>query len=133
MSAGQDLFLPWLVILPLWTLCCPLLSELASSGNRTKITCTTTATPHQTTPDELILPPVLIPKLKSDSLISIYLSSASGQSTGIQRSTHTSEDKTTEPISLEMFNKAAPNLESKGVINLKKYTRYLNKKTSRPV
>ena len=42
----------------------PILLELASSRNRIKVTPTTTATPHQTTPDELILPPVLIPKLQ---------------------------------------------------------------------
>ena len=42
----------------------PMLLELASSTNKTKTTPTTTATPHQTTPNELILPPVLIPKLK---------------------------------------------------------------------
>ena len=110
----------------------PILSELASSRNRTKVTPTTTATPHQTTPDELILSPVLIPKLQVAS---------SSPSTSMvpqpiykdQRLKHTPENKTTEPISLEMFNKAAMDLESKGVINLKRYTRYLNKKTPRPV
>ena len=39
----------------------------------------------------------------------------------------------TEPVSLEMFNKAATDLETKGLINLMKYTKYLIKKTSKPV
>ena len=39
----------------------PLLSELASSKNETMITPTTVSTLPQTTPDELILPPVLVP------------------------------------------------------------------------
>ena len=42
----------------------PILSELASSRTRPKTTPTTTTTPHQTKPDELILPPVLIPRLQ---------------------------------------------------------------------
>ena len=39
----------------------PILSELASSKNKTMITPTTVSTLPQTTLDELILPPVLIP------------------------------------------------------------------------
>ena len=39
----------------------PILSELASSKNKTMITPTPVSTLPQTTPDELILPPVLIP------------------------------------------------------------------------
>ena len=35
----------------------------------------------------------------------------------------------TEPLYLEMFNCAASDLNDKGVINLKKYSKYLNKKT----
>ena len=42
----------------------PILSELASSRTRTKTTPVTTSTPCQTTPDELILPPVLRPRLQ---------------------------------------------------------------------
>ena len=34
----------------------------------------------------------------------------------------------TGPLSLEMFNCAAIDLNDKGVINLKKYSKYLNKK-----
>ena len=39
----------------------PILSELASSKNKTMITPTTVSNLSQTTPDELILPPVFIP------------------------------------------------------------------------
>ena len=39
-----------------------------------------------------------------------------------QRTKHTSEEDTIEPVSLEMFNKAAIDLDTKGVINLRKYT-----------
>ena len=110
----------------------PMLSELSSSRNRTKTTPTTTATPHQTTPDELILPPVLIPKFQ------VVPSSASTSMVPQpvyrnQRSKHTSEGYTTEPVSLEMFNKAATDLDTKGVINLRRYTKYLTKKTSKPI
>ena len=50
-----------------------------------------------------------------------------------QRIKHTPEEDTIEPVLLEMFNKVATDLDTKGVINLKKYTRYLTKKTSKPV
>ena len=42
----------------------PILSELTSSKTETRITPTTVSTLHQTTPDELTLPPVLIPRLQ---------------------------------------------------------------------
>ena len=116
----------------------PILSELASSRTRTETTPTTTSAPHQTTPDELILPLVLILRLKvtpspSTSAVPQPVHHVQGPVYKSQSTKHTSEDETTEPVSLEMFNKAATDLESKGVINLKKYARYLNKKTSRPV
>ena len=41
----------------------PILSEFTSSRTKTRTTSTTVSTLHQTTPDELILPPVLIPRL----------------------------------------------------------------------
>ena len=116
----------------------PILSELASSRTRTKTTPATASTLHQTTPDELILPPVLIPRLQvtpsspSTSAVPQPVHLVQEQVYKSQRTKHTSEDKTTEPVSLEMFNKAATDLESKGVINPRKYTRYLNKKTSKP-
>ena len=42
-------------------------------------------------------------------------------------STSTATDYKSEPLSLEMFNHAATNLNEKGVINLKKYRKYLCK------
>ena len=117
----------------------PILSELASSRTRTKTTPATASTLCQTTPDELILPPVLIPRLQvtpsspSTSAVPQPVHLIQGPVYKGQSAKHSSEDETTEPVSLEMFNKAATDLESKGVINLRKYTRYLNKKTSRTV
>ena len=39
-----------------------------------------------------------------------------------------SNDIKTGPLSLEMFNRVASDLNDKGAINLKKYSKYLNKK-----
>ena len=44
----------------------------------------------------------------------------------------TSTNVKTEPLSLEMFNRAAADLNDKGVINLKKYSKYLYRK-SKPI
>ena len=117
----------------------PMLSELASSRNKTKTTPTTTVTPHQTTPDELILPPVLIPRLQvipsspSTSAVSQPVHLTQGLVYKSQKTKHTSEDETTELVLLEMFNKAATDLDMKGVINLRRYTKCLTKKTSKPI
>ena len=113
----------------------PMLSELASSRTRTTPT-TTTTTSCQTTSDELISPPVLVPRLQatpsspSTSTVPQPVHLVRGPIYKNQRSQHTSEGEATEPVSLEMFNKAATDLESKAVINLKKYIRHLTKKTS---
>ena len=37
-----------------------------------------------------------------------------------------------EPLCLELFNRATSDLDDKGIINLKRYSKYLNKK-SRPI
>ena len=42
-------------------------------------------------------------------------------------STSAATDYKSEPLSLEMFNRAATDLNKKGVINLKKYKKYLYK------
>ena len=85
----------------------PILSELPSSRTRTKTTPTTT-TPHQTTSDELILPPALIPRLQVTPL-SPFTSTVPppvhlvrGFVYKNQRAKHTSGDETTEPVSLEI-------------------------------
>ena len=43
-------------------------------------------------------------------------------------STNTNKQTETEPISLELFNRAAANLNAKGEIQLKKYQKYLSNK-----
>ena len=104
----------------------PILSELASSKNETMITPTTVSTLPQTTPDELILPPVFIPRLQITT--STPLTSAITQPIHLdqgpvytnQRPKQTPKEDITETMSLEMFNKAANDLNTKGVINLKK-------------
>ena len=112
----------------------PMLSEVASS--RTKSQTTPTAASHQTASDKLILliPPILKPRLQATpSSPSTSTAQPSAKLIGVptnraQRSKYTSGGDTTEPVSLEMFNKAATDLETKGVINLKKYTKCLAKK-----
>ena len=116
-----------------------MLSELASSRNKTKTIPTTTATLCQTISDKLISPPVLIPKLQvtasspSTSTVSKPIHLVQGPVYKSQRTRHTSEDETTEPVSLDMLNKAATDLDIKDVINLRRYTKYLTKKTSQPI
>ena len=103
----------------------PILSELTSSNNKNKTIITqhpaTVSNLSQTTPDEPTLPPVLVPQLQiatttpSTSAIyqTILLKPGPKQ---IPR------DITTEPLSLEMFNKVASDLNTKGIINLKNTT-----------
>ena len=106
----------------------PILSELTSSKNETRITHTTVSTLHQTTPHELTLPPVLIPRLQvatsspSTSAITQPVHLVQGPVYKTQRIKHTPEENTVELALLEMSNKAATNLDTKGVIDLKKYT-----------
>ena len=104
----------------------PILSEQAPSQN-TKNALTNVAVPQlpQTPPDELILPPVLVPKLQ--------LEKPPTNTTVPYHATHmeplpsTTTDYKSKPLSLEMFNCAATDLNEKGVINLKKYKKYLYK------
>ena len=110
----------------------PILSELASSKNKTTITPITVSNLSQTTLDELIWPPVLIPWLQVDTTIS--LTSAIDQSICLKPGLkQIPEDVITEPVSLEMFNRVASDLNTKGTINLNKYTQYLVKKTLKPL
>ena len=116
----------------------PLLSELTSSKNETKITPTTVSPLHQTTPDELTLPPLLIPRLQvttsspSTSAVTQPVHLVRGPVYKTQKVKYIPEENTVEPVLLEMFNKAATDLDTKGVIDLKKYTQYLTRKTSKP-
>ena len=106
----------------------PILSELMSSKTETRITPTTVSTLHHTTPDELTLPPVFIPRLQvttsspSTSAVTQPVHLVQGPIYRNQRTKHTPEEDTIEPVLLEMFNKAATDLDTKGVINLRKYT-----------
>ena len=117
----------------------PILLELTPYKTKTRTTPTTVSTLHQTTPDELILPPVLIPRLQvtpsspSTSAVSQPVHLVQGPVYKSQRTKHTPKEETTEPVLLEMFNKAATNLDTKGVINLRRYMKYLTMKTSKPI
>ena len=104
----------------------PILSEQAPSQN-TKNVLTNVTVPQlpKTPPDELVLPPVLVPKLQLQK----PLTSVPYHTTHMEPlpSTSTATDYKSKPLSLEMFNRAATNLNEKGVINLKKYKKYLYK------
>ena len=103
----------------------PILSELAPSQN-TKNALTNVAVLQlpQTPPNELVLPPVLVPKLqleKTPTTVSIPY-----HTSHLEPLPSTSTDYKTKPSSLEMFNCAATYLNEKGVINLKRYKKYLH-------
>ena len=104
----------------------PILSEQAPSQN-TKNTLTTVAVPQQPQhpPDELILPPILVPKLQMTKPRPAVPYHATHMEP--LPSTSASTDYKSEPLSLEMFNCTATDLNEKGVINLKKYKKYLYK------
>ena len=101
----------------------PILSELAPSQN-IKNALTTVAFPQlpQTPPDELVLIPALVPKLQLEKPLTTipvpYCTSP------LEPLPSTSIDYKTKPLSLEMFNCAATDLNEKGVINRKRYKKY---------
>ena len=84
----------------------PILSEQAPSQN-TKNALTTIAVPQQPQPplDELILPPVLVPKLQMTKPPPVVPYHATHMEP--LPSTSTATDYKSEPLSLEMFNHAA--------------------------
>ena len=99
----------------------PILSELTSSqNNENVITPVTVSHLSQTPPDELILPPELVSQLQMTRMDVPFQwdSSPNLNPTNIK----------TGPLSFEMFNRAANDLNDKGVINLKRYNKYVNKK-----
>ena len=114
-----------------------MLSELASSRTSSQITPTTS---HQVADDKLTIltPSILIPGLHttptslSTSTVQPSSRLLEGPSSKTHKPKHASVGDTAEPVSLEMFNKAATDLEAKGMINLKKYPKYLAKKDSKP-
>ena len=111
----------------------PILSELTPSQNNDNvITPVAVSQLSQTPPDELILPPVMVPKLQMETAKPSNTASIPFHSFQLEPSPMTSTDVKTGPLSLEMFNCTATDLNDKGIINLKKYSKYLYKK-SRPV
>ena len=108
-----------------------ILSELAPSQNYQNA-LTSVAVPHlssQTPPDELILPPVLVPKLQMEFTKPPTTTPVLYQPPKLKLlpTTCTSTTNyTSGPLSLEMFNWAATDLNEKGIINLKRYKKYLH-------
>ena len=110
----------------------PILSELTSSKNNENIITPAAVSKLSQTPlDELILPPILVPQLQVATEIP---SSTIDEPLCLEPTPKLSaKNVKSEPVSLEMFNKAASDLNTKGIINLKKYNCYLATKTSKPV
>ena len=103
----------------------PILSECIPQNAKNALTTVTVPRQPQPPSDELILPPVLVPKLQMTK----SPPAAPYRATPVEPlpSTSTATNYKSEPLSLEMFNCAATNLNEKGIINLKKYTKYLYK------
>ena len=103
----------------------PILSERVPQNAKNALTIVTVPQQPQTPLDELILPPILVPKLqmtKPPPAAAYHITPVEPQP-----STSTATDYKSEPISLEMFNHAATDLNDKGIINIKKYKKYLYK------
>ena len=106
----------------------PILSELTpSQNNENAITPVTVSQLSQTPLDGLILTPVLVPKLQMKITKPSTSTSIPFHPFQLEPLPMTSTDVKSRPLSLEMFNHAATNLNDKGVINLKKCSKYLNK------
>ena len=103
----------------------PILSECVPQNTKNALTNVAVPQQPQTPSDELILLPILVPKLqmtKSPPAVPYHITPVEQQP-----STSTATDNKSKPISLEMFNHAATDLNNKGVINIKKYKKYLYK------
>ena len=102
----------------------PILSECVSQNAKNALTTVTVPQQQQPPSDECILPPILAPKLqmiKSPPAIPY-------RATPVEPQPSTSTDYKSKLLSLEMFNCAATDLNEKGIINIKKYKKYLYKK-----
>ena len=104
----------------------PILSELAPSQN-IKNALTSVAVPQlsQTPPDELVLPPMLVPKLQMKTTNPPTTISVLYHPSQLELLPTASTDYNSRLLPLEMFNCAATDLNDKGVINLKRYKKYL--------
>ena len=101
-----------------------ILAECALLQNANALT--TVAVPQQSQPSPVhMLPPALMPKLQIPKPQPVVPYCATPMEP--LPSTSATPDYQSEPISLEMFNHAASDLNNKGVINIKKYKRYLYK------
>ena len=115
-----------------------MLSELAQY---TADPQTTSATPHQATVNKMTLltpftsiiglhtTPIPLPR----STTQPHAGLPDGPSDKPSKPRLTSMEDTIEAVSLEMLNKAVTDLEAMGMINLRRYTKYLAKKDSKLV
>ena len=110
----------------------PILSELTPSHNDNVISPVAVSHPLQTPPDELILPPPLVPKLQMETTKPSTTISIPYHPSRLEPSSIATTNVKTGPVSLEMFNHMTTNLNEKGIINLKRYNKYLYKK-SKPI
>ena len=102
------------------------MSELAPSQNiKNALTSVTVPQLSQTPLDELVLPPVLVQKLQMETTKPPTTVSVPYHTSQLEPLPTTSTDYKSELLSLEMFNHAATDLNEKGVINLKRYKKYL--------
>ena len=102
----------------------PILVERALPHNTNALT--TVAVPQQPQPSpEHMLPSALMPKLQTPKPQPVVPYRATPMEP--LPSTSATTNYPSEPISLEMFNRAASDLNDKGVINIKKYKKYLYK------
>ena len=112
----------------------PISSELTSSKNKNKTIITPTAVSNisQTPLDELILPPVLFLWLQVPT--TPPSTSTMDEPTCLEPDPKLNpKDVKPKPVWIEMFNGAASDLNTKRIVNLKKYDHYLVKKTSKPI
>ena len=108
----------------------PVLSELTPlQSNKNALTSVTVPQLSQSPPDELVLPPVLVSKLKMETTKPSTTISVPYHPSQLEPLPMTSTDYKTGRLSLEMFNHAATDLNEKGVINLRRYNKYLYKKS----
>ena len=109
----------------------PILSEHMPQYTKNALPTITVPQQPQTPMNELILPPILVPELHMTKLPPAlpFCSTPMEPSAPMepQPSTSSSNDYKSRLISLEMFNHAAADLNNKGVINMKKYQKYLHK------
>ena len=110
----------------------PILSELTPSHNDDVILPVTVSHSSQTPLDELILPLTLVPKLRMEPTKPSTTISIPYQPSQLEPPSITTTNVKTGTVSLEMFYHAATDLNEKGIINLKKYNKYICKK-SKPI